>query len=394
MMTARQMISSLTAVAEEKLDQAYLPPERLFRYGVEDTGADARRPSPRYSAMVALGLMRRAAALGADVRADALRSRVADVIDALHWRVAGKVCLTTMRPEAFSVGDLGLVLWLDAAAARGDSGETFERLCRATASFSEDHLARVTAMELAWMLLGCVAAREDLASAGPAAQAVCGFLTERLLVPETHLLRHRATGCRRRLANFADQIYAVLALARYAEAFGDRERLRMAARTARTLVERQGPDGQWPWLFHAKRGTVATAYPVFAVHQYGMAPMALAALDEAGGPSFVEAVENGLGWVFGGNELGEAMADPESGRFCRAIERPGAAARWSVARQVLLTRRASADPWAARPPRLVVNRAARSYELGWLLYAWCGREAAPRKGKFLVYSGTSMWLSD
>ncbi len=246
-------------------------------------------PSPRYSAIAALGLLRWAASLGDDPRAVAMRSRVGEVVEALHRRGAGKVCPATTRAGEFSVGDLGLVLWLDTATGRADSGTTFERLRRATASFSANRLARVTAMELAWILLGCTAARHDLASAEP---------------------------------------------------------------------------------------------------------MARAALEEAGGPRLAEAVEAGIGWVFGANELGQVMADVDSGRFHRAIERPRVAARLGAARIVVAPRRGRAATWEDTPPRLTVNRAARSYELGWLLYAWAGREAKPCQGELLAYASAYMWVSD
>jgi len=381
-------MAPLVTAAEAAIERAYLAPAGLFCYGVRADTEQARRPSLRYSAIVGLGLVRRAqsaAALSAAARRVnwrdiELRQRVSCVVEALRRRAAGRIRPSTTDPAAFSIGDLGLLLWLDAASDRRHLEETLRRLESATAGFANRRLVRSTAMELAWMLLGCLETAAHVPYALVGAEAACVYLVQSLRDARTHLFRHRASGLRGSVANFADQVYPVMALARYARVRGDGTMLRAAAETAGALVRLQGPQGQWPWLFRARHGAVAEPYPVFAVHQYGMAPMALAEVAEAGGSDFSDAVRRGLRWVMGENELAAVMADAAQGTFCRAIERAPWAARLAAARAVLGGRGGWSDAGNGGRAPLVINRAARSYELGWLLYAWSSPPSGQRSG--------------
>jgi hypothetical protein len=179
---------------------------------------------------------------------------------------------------------------------------------------------------------------------------------------------HRAPEfLRRRVCNFADQIYSVYALARFAETFGAPEALEAARRCAATLCRLQGVLGQWWWHYDAPTGRVIGRYPVYAVHQHGMAPLALFALSEVSGQDFSGAALRGLPWIRGGNELGRDLIENSERLIWRDLRPPRL---WRQRAEEALS--LLGLPPAASP-KVIVNRECRPYELGWLLYAFAGR---------------------
>ena len=94
-----------------------------------------------------------------------------------------------------------------------------------------------------------------------------------------------------------------------------------AVAVADTLCRLQGPKGQWWWHYDVKTGIVAEEYPVFSVHQDGMAPMALLAIDEAGGTDHSYCIQKGLSWLNEDNELIEQMVVANKGVIWRDIHR-------------------------------------------------------------------------
>jgi hypothetical protein len=172
---------------------------------------------------------------------------------------------------------------------------------------------------------------------------------------------------RRWVATFADQIYPIQALALASIATGDGRALEVAATSAGRMVELQGDRGQWWWHHDPRDGSVSSAYPVYSVHQVGMAPMALRTLALAGGPGFGRSIEAGRAWV-SENELGVDLVDREAGTIWRSIERAEGRPRRLVrhARALLGGRD---DRPGSTLPRLRVNHETRPYEWAWSLFA-------------------------
>jgi hypothetical protein len=170
-----------------------------------------------------------------------------------------------------------------------------------------------------------------------------------------------------RVACFANQIYPLLALACRAEG-GCEKSARLAEQLLTKLLSLQGPLGQWWWLYDAQSGEVVERYPVFSVHQDGMAPMALLAAARALGCDLSATIDRTVQWIYGHNELHQDMVLREHGLILRDIHPRGAGR---------LTRAAQAAAWSAgwrsrndeRPRHFVVNRECRPYHLGWILYA-------------------------
>jgi len=329
-------------------------PSGLACYEVRDGDPEPHGESVRYSLIVLLGLLRaREAGLDSPVDAGALRDSVDAALE---------------RPEV-TPGDVALRLWVESRDDRGDASRLVVELAASLGRFGG--LAPREGLELAWIVTGLA----------PFAGEVEGAAD--LLVPAVDQLLANQTGAglfrhfgdrraRRRFPNFATEIYSVLALASAARHGSDARTLPAARRAADVLLERQLPDGGWPWLYDADRGTVVERYEVYSVHQHGMAPMTLLDLaDVTGDERYAAAAERGVPWMFGANELGENMAPFERGLTLRSIRRRRPLDRlWLYAN----TAGSYAGGGGRRPARLLeVNPTCRPYELGWLVEAWAGR---------------------
>jgi hypothetical protein len=96
--------------------------------------------------------------------------------------------------------------------------------------------------------------------------------------------------------------------------------------------------------------------------------MMLFAAGEATGRDFREAIDKGLAWISGNNELGRDFVEPSLGLVWRCIYLDSMNAYADAFLRFLQFRSGTVD---AR--RLKVRYECRPYELGWLLYAFAGR---------------------
>jgi hypothetical protein len=167
-------------------------------------------------------------------------------------------------------------------------------------------------------------------------------------------------------------VYPIHALANYSRVSGSQQALDAASRCAEQICRLQGAEGQWWWQYDRRTGDILERYPVYAVHQDAMAPMALIALKEAGGPAFDRAMKKGLDWLQHAPEINASLIDENADLIWRKVARrePGKLTRYIQG----VTRRFSPSlsmPGLDRlfPPR-AVDYEDRPYHLGWLLYAW------------------------
>jgi hypothetical protein len=272
------------------------------------------------------------------------------------------------------VGDMGLLIWLAATFEPDHLGDLFRTFDCETAldRFSDAREGRT--MELAWFLSG-------LAHAAEASPKLVNTLTD--LAVETYhrieenqgedgLFGHMSTEksltgqLRGRIGSFADQVYPIYAMSKFAKAFHVEDPLGPALECAMAICGAQGKSGQWWWLYDARSGRVSSRYPVYSVHQHGMAPMCLFAVEEATGQSFRESIYQGLRWIYGNNELGVDMRDGAQSLVWRCIL-PGnwQVKFWEIALSVL-------GPTNQDTPvrSLEVLYEQRPYEFGWLLFAF------------------------
>jgi hypothetical protein len=357
----RAGLDALLELAAAGLEPMFDPERRMFcqrrRWGSD--GLVNEGLSARYTLMSILGLTRWKAAG---------RRPPVDSEAALRNLAGGE--------RIRSLGDFGLLLWACAEAApdllpAACAGIDIGRLLAA-----DPQGRRGLTTEVAWLLAGL--SHGELASAAGGAWADAAFHACRILMGNQgphglfgHLdVRSGLTGAvRGRIGSFADQVYPIYALARFSQAYRESKAVAAALRCAEAICRAQGSCGQWWWHYDARTGRVVERYPVYSVHQHGMAPMALLALTEAAGADFSAPVRRGLGWIDDRNESGCGMVDAERRIIWRGVY---CGSKWTVYRNRLMHCLGGEDRSAPVRP-LPVRRECRPYELGWLLYAFAGR---------------------
>jgi hypothetical protein len=318
--------------------------------GASGPSAKPEGASLRYAAIAALGVGR----LTEGSQRAILGGRTAAEF-ALECQAAAR---TWAEP-----GATALALWAAAEVAGRPDNSLFEDLDDALAGPLDTVVA-------AWILIAAIAA-------GPDAERLRRRAADRLLEHRgsAGIFPHRLpprTGVRGHVGSFADQVYPVQALARLAVATGEDGHLRTAERTAARIVELQGTAGQWWWHYDHRDGSVVERFPVYSVHQHGMAPMVLLELAEAGGADHSQAVASGVSWLSTHPECVEPLVAPELGLVWRKVGRrePGKASRGLAAATTAVRPGLHAPGIDRLLPPGRVDYECRPYELGWLLYAW------------------------
>lgn len=273
-------------------------------------------------------------------------------------------------------GDLGLLIWLCAKFAPEQLEDLFRRIDLQAALDRYQDARQARTMELSWFLSGiahaalaspdAVRTLEDLAV--EAYQRLKGNQTEHGFFGHMSTRKSVAGVLRGRVGSFADQIYPIYAMAKFASAFSVEEPLCSALECARAICGAQGELGQWWWLYDSWTGVVSSRYPVYSVHQHGMGPMGLLALEAATGQSFRPQIYKGLRWIYGFNELNVDMRDLSRGLVWRCIRPKSKRTKyWNTALSLI---RHPKDNGSRGP--LEILHEIRPYELGWLLYALAG----------------------
>ncbi|VVB68314.1 Uncharacterised protein [Candidatus Norongarragalina meridionalis] len=158
--------------------------------------------------------------------------------------------------------------------------------------------------------------------------------------------------------SFNNIVYPIHALSRYCLKSGDSATEKKLRAASEGLLGLQGTLGQWWWTYDSAGG-VAQRYPVYAVHQDGMAVMALRMASRVFPdmkPEAEAAITRGIAWLRGGNELGESLVDEKRGVIWRSIRCPPIVQK--INRFL---------PWFPEFG-LRIKRESRSYHYGWLLY--------------------------
>jgi hypothetical protein len=361
---ARTDIAALLRLAAAGLAPMLDPEQRQFCYRLNRTEAGLVREgiSQRYTIMTLLGLRRFEASGGETPRE--FECVLKTTLEETEW--------------IESIGDAGLMVWLAAVAAPERLEETYTKLRIDTALERFADAREGPTMEMAWLLAGLAQAAATKAPRLTNLQDVMARTYSLLKANQgSHgFFGHQAQGAtftsnlRRRIGSFADQVYPIHALSHFAKTCDDRDALKRAERCAEAICEAQGPMGQWWWHYDASSGRVFQRYPVYSVHQHGMAPMALLALSAAGGSDFRGPVYKGLQWIDGNNELDQDMREPSAQIVWRNIHRRGR--RLMYGREFLDFLRNAPGP--VTRDELAITYECRPYELGWLLYAFSGHD--------------------
>ncbi len=268
-----------------------------------------------------------------------------------------------------NLGDLALTLWACVELGIPQASQVRGRLL--TARPWEGVLPTV---ELAWALTALSKDEDewDAEATRRLADRLAGsFRNDSAMFP--HGLSGAVTSrLRAHVTCFADLVYSIQALSHYYRRARRDADLGIAQRCAERMCSLQGSEGQWWWHYDVRTGRVLERYPVYAVHQHAMAPMALKALESASGTPFEGPVLRGLRWLLAPVEIVGSLIDWEAGVVWRKVGRwePGKMTRTlqALASQVHPRLRVPGLGLLFRPGN--VDWECRPYELGWLLYAW------------------------
>ena len=314
--------------------------------------------SPRYTIMTLLGLKELETA-GGDSPFD-IRSIYSSFVRDTKW--------------IHGIGDTGLLIWLVATFEPNHLHNLFRTLNYETVLDRFSDARECHTMELAWFLCGLAhsaKSRPELASAltdvaMKAYRYMIANQGEQGFFGHKSAERSLSGRLRGHIGSFADQVYPIYAMAKLAEYFHVKEPLGPALKCARAICSAQGESGQWWWLYDARRGRVSSRYPVYSVHQHGMAPMCLFALEDATGQSFRESIYRGLRWIYGVNELGIDMRNATRTLIWRCILPGNRSTKfWEIA--ISAFRPINHN---AKVRSLEVLYEQRPYEFGWLLFAF------------------------
>ena len=270
--------------------------------------------------------------------------------------------------DATNLGDVAVTLW--AATVIGLPAESLTQKLKAM----QPDVNPFPTVELSWTLQAlCLSGENQDGLLQPLARRLLSaFNADAGMFP--HLIGEKSPGPRSHVSCFADTVYPIQALASYHERTGDPAALKAATRCAEQICRIQGPHGQWWWHYDNRTGDVIEPYPVYAVHQDAMAPMALLALKQSGGPDFDHAIRRGVEWLNHSPEIDASLVDEGQNLIWRKVARkePSKLSRYAQAAAARVHPSARVPGLDILFPPVAVDFETRPYHMGWILWAWPG----------------------
>ena len=355
---ATALVQRLRTLAIPALASMYQPEDQTFVFRVRLAlgGIVPEGVSPRYTAITLIGLANEDASLVAKV---------------LAGTDPKEVCHRLVRDVGRSenLGDVALLLWAAKAVGYSELAPIRKRLTELQ-PVERSH----PTVEVAWALAALCSdqhASHEAMRAALAARLLSAFEKRSGVFP--HILGGGNSGLRSHVACFADLVYPVHALSWYVKLTGDPQAREAALQCANLFCHKQGPEGQWWWHYDWRTGDVIEPYPVYAVHQDAMAPMALFEVQEATGQDFTHYIRRGLEWLARSPELGGgSLIDDDVNLTWRKVARkePRKMTRTLQALTSRLHPKLRAPGVDMVFPAGAVDYEDRPYHLGWLFYAW------------------------
>ena len=224
---------------------------------------------------------------------------------------------------------------------------------------------------LAWSIAACLTGATD---DHRHANSLAKLAAEKYIHPESGLVRQDPSGFRRNWAPFGAQsymIFAFLFLARLTENAWAKD---IGLFMARKLVQLQGKEGQWGWMYHVPTGRVVDYYPVFSVHQYAYAPLFLLEAIDNGYEEFREPLVKGFRWVLGQNEMGQSMVDSAHQIVWRRVFRRAANAKLMKVLRAMLIIYGGLKSEIITADALDIDHQCWGFEMALPLFAFSGRK--------------------
>lgn len=356
-------VREMRSMALASLPRMYRPEQGVFAFRLRRQGGSdvLEGISHRYTAIVLMALARESADANREILHGADRD---DVYDGLVEAAA--------RTE--DPGEVALALWAGRVLGHPRVPAMLARL----RAMRPDE-APIPTVELAWSLTSLVVpgngCSDDALARGVAERLMGSFRETSGLFPH-----YPAGACPSRLRShvccYADLVYPIQALSYYYRATGDARAIGMARQCAKRMCQLQGPQGQWWWHYDIRTGRVLEQFPVYAVHQDAMGPMALFSLRDAGGDDCSEAIERCVRWLYEPLEVECSLIDRQAGVIWRKVARREPrklARRLQAAASCVHPSLRVPGVNLLFPPR-DVDYESRPYHMGWLLYAWAGNQ--------------------
>ena len=354
-----ETVKTLRLIAINSLAKMYRPQDKIFAFRLRKNGHGEilEGISRRYTAVALISL----AAEDKDVIKQVLGNQnpqdvcghLIDDID--RMKDLGEVALTTWAARVLDHPKASVAV---EALRRMDPGQR-----------------PYPTVELSWALTALVIEGSDITDE-TLAKKIADTLIDSFK-PQPGFFPHGPAGrglsaIRSHVSCFADFVYPIQALSYYYLATGTAKAAEMAVNCAERMCQLQGPQGQWWWHFDVRTGKVVERYPVYAVHQDAMAPMALFALAKACGQDHFESIEKGLLWLTNPPEIPESLIDKERNIIWRKVARhePNRLVRGlqaTVSRMYSSMRVPGMDTLF---PPVSIDCESRPYHMAWILYAW------------------------
>ena len=354
----------MRSLAVDGLRRMYRPEEGLFAFRLRRVEEQDRLEgiSLRYTAIVLIAL--------ADEADDVLG---ASLPTTGPHELCGRLADHAVRSS--DLGEVALSLW----AARRWRHDAVPALLSRLQSM-EPALGVHPTVELSWCLTALTVEPTPRPDDG-----LAEAIARRLLVsfqPQSALFPHwptdvRASWMRGHVACFADLVYPIQALSQYYRAMQDPAARDAARACARQMCALQGPHGQWWWHYDVRTGRVIEKYPVYAVHQDGMGPMALYALQAACGDAHPQAIGRSVDWLMQAPELNGSLVDRAANVIWRKVARrePGKLSRSLQAMTSRVHPRLRFPGSSVLFPPTAIDYESRPYHMAWILYAWSAGSA-------------------
>lgn len=359
--------SPLVSYALQGLRQCWMPPlgrySYRFRFDVADQRNESRPETDAfYTLNVLLGLSKLSGAADCEY---------------LDLKTTYDGCCDELRSPRSRTYGFGMALWVAARLGIGAPGWLIDRVAAILADRRTLH--RASAQDVGMLLSGTTAmALQESGRWRVAADTLGLHLREHYCDSGSQLFHNQSIGYRRRFSSFASQVYSILALYQFGEAFGADWAVDLANRAAHQMVRLQGPRGEWGWFYYVPQAQIVDFYEIYAVHQHGMAPAFLHHAVKHGVPGAREALVKGFLWLFHDNEMAVSMLRPEERMFYRSQVREGelSSPQRRVRRSIVNTLFGRSDT-VGKHRGLILRPECRSYELGWILWSFGGRNDYP-----------------
>jgi hypothetical protein len=292
-----------------------------------------------------------------------------------HWdlgRIIEKY-LSELPVMGLSLGDRGLLLHALALANHEQSRQIYISLYDALKNRSK--ALRHTVQDISWASMGITtyATKKRDRDSNGFAREVINYLHQDLMNGRTLLPQHNR-GIRGGFVSFGGITYFLIALEHFSRAFDDHDIRKIFKGAVGKVLALQGEYGEWPWFIDSSSGKIMDWYQVYSVHQDSMAMLFLLPAFDMGVKDSEEAIIKSYSWLFGNNQLNERMIQDKPFFIYRSIRRKS-----KIEERPLRLLRSFGNKIIGRnailesPDSLEINKECRSYHLGWILYAWAGR---------------------